>query len=87
VDPIVERLCSPEDRAMAERWGLAIRLGQRLSGGVADALVASHVAIDAANLTLGLEPDNLTLYGEAVERRLKILAAAFGRAPKLATRG
>ncbi|MBW8911821.1 MAG: Ppx/GppA family phosphatase, partial [Sphingomonas sp.] len=58
-----------------------------LSGGVADALVASHVAIDATTLTLGLEPDNLALYGEAVERRLKTLAAAFGRTPKVATRG
>jgi exopolyphosphatase/guanosine-5'-triphosphate,3'-diphosphate pyrophosphatase len=32
--PVLERLCSAEDRVMADRWGLAMRLGQRLSGGV-----------------------------------------------------
>jgi exopolyphosphatase/guanosine-5'-triphosphate,3'-diphosphate pyrophosphatase len=86
VDPIVARLCTAEDCLIAERWGLAIRLAQRLSGGVADALVGSHIAIDGNALVLGIEPGNIELYGEAVERRHKILAAAFGCTPKLVTR-
>jgi exopolyphosphatase/guanosine-5'-triphosphate,3'-diphosphate pyrophosphatase len=86
VAPIVAQLCTVQDLITAERWGLAIRLAQRLSGGVADALIGSHIAIDGQHLTLGLEPDNIDLYGEAVERRHKILAAAFGRSPRVVER-
>lgn len=77
--PIVEALCSPEDRASADRWGLAIRLAQRLSGGVAEALVGSQISLDQGSIALRLEPDNVSLYGEAVERRHKALAASMGR--------
>lgn len=86
VAPIVARLCSVEDRIIAERWGLAIRLAQRLSGGVADALISSHVALDGTALVVGIARDNIELYGEAVDRRHKILAAAFGRTPKVIER-
>ncbi len=65
------------DRAM--RWGLAMRLGQRLSGGVAGPLRESRLQIDQENLVLELRGEDVALYGEAVERRHKTLAESFGR--------
>jgi exopolyphosphatase/guanosine-5'-triphosphate,3'-diphosphate pyrophosphatase len=84
VAPIVARLCSPEDIRHAERWGLAIRLAQRMSGGVADALMASRITLDGGAVVLHLDEQDRALYGEAVERRHKILAASFGCEAKLA---
>jgi len=82
---IVSHLCAPEDAARADRWGLAMRLGQRLSGGVAEALAASRLSLDPGELTLRLDSEDIGLFGEAVERRLKALAAAFGRQPAVRT--
>jgi exopolyphosphatase / guanosine-5'-triphosphate,3'-diphosphate pyrophosphatase len=81
-DPL-GRLAGPEALGHAKRWGLAMRLGQRLSGGVAAPLDRSHVATDAETLTLSLEAHDEALYGEAVEKRHRALAAAFGKAPVL----
>jgi exopolyphosphatase/guanosine-5'-triphosphate,3'-diphosphate pyrophosphatase len=75
----VELLCSPEEQLRADRWGLAIRLGQRLSGGVASALEQSRLSLGASNVTLHLGKGDRGLYGEAVERRHKLLAQALGR--------
>jgi exopolyphosphatase/guanosine-5'-triphosphate,3'-diphosphate pyrophosphatase len=83
VVPVVEQLGSAEDLAMATRWGLAIRLAQRMSGGVADALLASRIAIEGGAIALHLGGQDSALYGEAVARRHKILATAFGREAKL----
>ncbi len=68
------------------RWGYAMRLGQRLSGGVAGPLRTSAVALGADTLTLSLQPGDEPLYGEAVERRHKTLAAAFARKAALVGR-
>ncbi len=76
--PIAMTLASPEDRQTALRWGLAMRLGQRLSGGVAAPLKNSELLL-RDKLTLRLADGDAALYGEAVERRHKTLAAAFGR--------
>lgn len=81
--PLLDRLCTPAERAMADRWGLAIRLGQRLSGGVAGPLETSRLTLDPPALTLRLDPGDRALYGEAVERRHKLLAAAFDAKPVL----
>jgi len=78
---IVTRLCDSEDLARAERWGLAMRLAQRLSGGVAKPLLDSSVSLSPSLLRLSLSPDHRELYGETVERRHKMLAAAFGLKP------
>ncbi len=83
VPEIVGRLTAPEDRAAAIRWGLAMRLGQRLSGGVASPLEASRLALEDGVLALRLPDADIALYGEAVERRLKALADAFGRKPAM----
>jgi exopolyphosphatase/guanosine-5'-triphosphate,3'-diphosphate pyrophosphatase len=75
---IVARLCAPEDRQRAIRWGYAIRLGQRMSGGVAKPLKASALELGEGTIGLRLAPEDRALYGEAVERRHKTLAASFG---------
>jgi exopolyphosphatase/guanosine-5'-triphosphate,3'-diphosphate pyrophosphatase len=75
---IVTMLTSPEDRQMALRWGLAMRLGQRLSGGVAAPLKSSALALERGAVRLRLADGDSALYGEAVERRHKTLAAALG---------
>lgn len=80
---LVAQLSSPEDCAMAAAWGLAMRLGQRLSGGVAGPLEDSRLTIDDKHVTLTLRTDDAVLYGEAVERRHKQLAAMLGRAAAL----
>ncbi|WP_454882835.1 Ppx/GppA phosphatase family protein [Sphingomonas oryzagri] len=75
---IVPLLCSPDDRAQALRWGLAMRLGQRLSGGVAAPLKSSSIGLAGGAVALRLADGDGALYGEAVERRHKNLAASFG---------
>jgi exopolyphosphatase/guanosine-5'-triphosphate,3'-diphosphate pyrophosphatase len=77
----VARLCTAEQLRRARKWGLAIRLGQRLSGGVADGLELSRLRLTESELRLEIEPGYEALLGEAVERRLKALGNALGRTP------
>lgn len=79
--PPLPLLASDLDLRRAVGWGLAMRLGQRLSGGLAGPLQRSHLSIDAKTLTLDLNSEDQGLYGEAVEKRHNALAAALGRAP------
>ena len=74
----VSRLCSEEELKRAAQWGLAMRLGQRLSGGVAASLERSRLARKDGVLRLELRRGDEALYGETVERRLKTLAHALG---------
>ena len=62
----------------ARNWGLALRLGQRLTGGTATALAASRLESDGETLVLTLARSDAPLYGESVSRRLKTLAQAIG---------
>ncbi|WBO24157.1 Ppx/GppA family phosphatase [Sphingomonas abietis] len=75
---ILSQLASAEDRAKALRWGLAMRLGQRLSGGVAAPLKSSAITVGDGLVTMRLGAGDGALYGEAVERRHKNLAASLG---------
>ena len=75
----VADLCSPDELARASHWGLAMRLGQRLSGGVAPILERSRLSLHDTVLRLTLARQEDHLYGEAVERRLRTLANAIGR--------
>ncbi|WP_221239282.1 Ppx/GppA family phosphatase [Sphingomonas xinjiangensis] len=77
------RLAGLEALRRAKLWGLAMRLGQRLSGGVAAPLQRSRLALSDGALALRLPPDDEALYGDTVERRHKALAAAFGCQPVL----
>lgn len=85
--PYLGNLASDEELAQARRWGLAIRLGQRLSGGLEAPLRGSSLGYGAQDLLLTLEQGWHDLIGEAVERRLKTLAQSFGLKPKLAKAG
>ena len=74
VCPIVNQLIGYDLAAKAVQWGLAMRLGQRLSGGVPEPLESSSLAIENATVLLTLRGEDAALYGEAVERRHKLLA-------------
>ncbi|MBH1998267.1 MAG: Ppx/GppA family phosphatase [Sphingomonadaceae bacterium] len=74
----LDRIAQPAALHSAMLWGLAIRLAQRLSGGVEGPLALSRLVRDDDMLTLHLNADEAALFGEAVERRLRNLAQAMG---------
>lgn len=76
--PKIAGLCPPWDLDRAALWGLAVRLAQRLSGGVAAALRRTRIGIRDGSLRLELCEGDEALYGEPVERRLRNLAGAMG---------
>ena len=78
-------LAAPADLKRAVQWGLAMRLGQRLSGGLAGPLRRSSVAEDGTVVTLTVAAADLALYGETVERRHAALAATLGRRAVIAS--
>ncbi len=85
--PVAElsKLASPDMLARAVQWGLAIRLAQRLSGGVAAALQRLFVDADErATVILHVPASDTGLLGEAVERRLRQLAQGMGRSYRIA---
>jgi exopolyphosphatase/guanosine-5'-triphosphate,3'-diphosphate pyrophosphatase len=79
----VAALCTPDELKRASLWGLAMRLGQRLSGGVAAGLERSALEIHEGALRLKLKERYEALYGETVERRLRNLALALGLKPEV----
>ncbi len=85
--PAIAALCSPEQLKRASMWGFAMRLGQRLSGGVAAGLRLSRLARDGDVLRLEIGRDEAALLGEAVERRLKTLAGEMGLRPETIVAG
>ena len=84
-DPRVGLLCRDEDMKRARCWGLAIRLGQRLSGGVGSVL--KRTSLEEANgaVQLSVRRGEEALVGDQVERRLLRLAQGLGREPVVAT--
>lgn len=75
----LDRLAPPDALQRAMRWGLAMRLGQRLSGGLAGPLQRSALADDGTAITLCLAHDDRAFYSDTVERRHKVLAGFMGR--------
>ncbi|KQN04169.1 Ppx/GppA family phosphatase [Sphingomonas sp. Leaf25] len=80
------RLAPPDALAIARRWGLAMRLGQRLSGGVAAPLKRTALRRGAGGVELLVTGADASLYGEAVQKRHKALATALGMEAALVTR-
>jgi exopolyphosphatase/guanosine-5'-triphosphate,3'-diphosphate pyrophosphatase len=76
-------LIDPAMLKQAERTGLALRLAHTLTGGTPATIAQSRLKIDNDCLTLAVDPQCRPLLGETVSRRLKDLADAFGREPKL----
>ncbi|KTF69252.1 Ppx/GppA family phosphatase [Sphingomonas sp. HT-1] len=77
----LERLASPDALLEATKWGLAMRLGQRLSGGVAAPLKRSRLRVEHGSVILSLADGDEALWGEAVEKRHRALAGAMGLQP------
>jgi exopolyphosphatase/guanosine-5'-triphosphate,3'-diphosphate pyrophosphatase len=75
---LLHRLADPASLARARLWGLALRLGQRLTGGTAEALAGGGLRRDGDIVVLTLAQHHEALYGEAVQRRLKALGNAMG---------
>jgi exopolyphosphatase/guanosine-5'-triphosphate,3'-diphosphate pyrophosphatase len=80
--PEVAALLTPGELERASQWGYAMRLGQRLSGGVAAGLERSRVSRRGGTLRLELNEEDAALLGETVERRLKALASSLGLRPE-----
>ncbi|MHA6723058.1 Ppx/GppA phosphatase family protein [Sphingomonas sp. RS2018] len=81
-DPL-GRLAPHDELGLAARWGLAMRLGQRLSGGVSGPLERTRLAIDGKLSTLTVKANDAALYGDTVERRHKALSASLSLEPRL----
>ncbi|MFT8736664.1 MAG: Ppx/GppA family phosphatase [Zymomonas mobilis] len=73
---ITNNLLSEADNLCAVRWGKAIRLGMRLSGGVTTTLKKSAILYQNNKIILQFL-GNYKLKGETVLRRLKALANSF----------
>ena len=72
LDPRLAQLCREEDLVRAHCWGVAMRLGQRLSGGVGEVLKRTSLSLTNGAIQLH------TRRGEEVERRLLRLGEALG---------
>jgi exopolyphosphatase/guanosine-5'-triphosphate,3'-diphosphate pyrophosphatase len=79
-DPELDSLCSREDLTRAHLWGLAIRLGQRLSAGVETILERVPLVVESDGLALAMSRRDEPLASEAVAVRLERLAEAIGLA-------
>ncbi|HTU11016.1 MAG TPA: Ppx/GppA family phosphatase [Allosphingosinicella sp.] len=76
--PDIAALATPAELKRATAWGYAMRLGQRLSGGVASGLKHSRLQREGETLRLEVDDANHALVGEIVGRRMKSLAGALG---------
>jgi exopolyphosphatase / guanosine-5'-triphosphate,3'-diphosphate pyrophosphatase len=81
---LVGRLLKREEAELASAWGYALRLGQRLTAGTAKPLLHSSLKSVGQELVLSIAPAYADLYGELVERRLKLCAEALGLKPRFA---
>jgi exopolyphosphatase/guanosine-5'-triphosphate,3'-diphosphate pyrophosphatase len=79
---LVERiaaLCSDDELQRARCWGEAMRLGQRLSGGVGAVLRRTSLSLHNGAIQLHVRRGEEALVGDQVERRLLRLAETLGR--------
>ena len=84
-DARLSQLCKEDQLTRAHCWGAAMRLGQRLSGGVGSVLKRTSIGIVNNALQLSVRRGEEALIGDQVERRLLRLAQALGREPVIAT--
>lgn len=84
-DPRLIELCRDEDLARARCWGAAMRLGQRLSGGVGSVLERTRIEVVNGALQLTVRRGEEELVGDQVERRLVRLAQSLKLEPVIAT--
>ena len=79
---VLARLAPADLLARARCWGLALRLGQRLTGGTAVALASSRLLRIEGSLELRVA--DKALLGDAVQRRLRLLGQAMGLEARVA---
>ena len=84
-DERLDQLCRPGELKRAHCWGLAMRLGQRLSGGVAAVLARTSLKLSPTAVTLCVPHREEQLAGDAVRRRLQRLAESMDRRAEVAT--
>lgn len=75
------QLASEQATKRAISWGLAMRLGQRLSGGTRNPLEQTHIRKTGKKLELTIAGDLIHLYGDAVAKRHGHLANILGLEP------
>ncbi len=75
--PEISGLASVDALQRGMQWGLAIRLAQRLSGGVAGPLENARITRNSGCIELRLNGAYACLRGETVNRRLKNLGQAM----------
>jgi exopolyphosphatase / guanosine-5'-triphosphate,3'-diphosphate pyrophosphatase len=80
-DSRLMQLCKEEHLLRAHSWGLAMRLGQRLSGGVGSVLKRTSIDTPNGAIQLNVRRGEEALVGDAVQRRLLRLAQTLGREP------
>ena len=76
-------LCTADEINRAHAGGLAIRLGQRLSGGVGSVLQSTSLSKEGDALCLHVEEGESGLVSDGVQRRLARLAEAVGLTPRV----
>ena len=77
-DPRLLQLTKEEHLKRAACWGLAMRLGQRLSGGVASVLKRTRLSRNDGTMQLHVQRGEEALIGDTVERRFVRLAESLG---------
>jgi len=75
------KILDSKDMVLARRIGLALRLGQRLTGGTSKPLDYTWLSMDDKNLYLNIPVDRLEIDGSVVRKRLKRLAALMMLSP------
>jgi exopolyphosphatase/guanosine-5'-triphosphate,3'-diphosphate pyrophosphatase len=76
--PTLEQLCAPDRLRRAHCWGVAMRLGQRLSGGVGSVLKRTNLSVTNGAIQLHVRRGEEALVGDQVMRRLLRLGEALG---------
>jgi exopolyphosphatase/guanosine-5'-triphosphate,3'-diphosphate pyrophosphatase len=84
-DARLSQLAKEEQLDRAHCWGVAMRLGQRLSGGVGSVLQRTSLGFANGALQLTVPRGEEALVGDQVQRRLLDLAELLGREPVVAT--
>jgi exopolyphosphatase/guanosine-5'-triphosphate,3'-diphosphate pyrophosphatase len=77
-------LCTPAELQRAQCWGMAIRLGQRLSGGVGSVLNSSRLSVAGDIYRLHVRKNESSLVSDGVRRRLARLAEAMNGTSEIA---
>jgi exopolyphosphatase/guanosine-5'-triphosphate,3'-diphosphate pyrophosphatase len=84
-DVAVAGLCTPDRLRHAHIWGVAMRLGQRLSGGVGAVLERTALRLTDGEVQLVTSRKEQGLVTGIVSRRLSRLAQELGLRPVCAT--